>query len=135
MDQNYDDSFSMIDSVYKRVADRLDKEITQVIEAQEKDSRHDPVLYHKETQTNMKKAIDILSREINHMGSEEEFVDNLFLGIIGEHRTLQQGFIGAMFKVLSMYSKAPFDLRNEDSVRVCRKMAEVMKDDLYFRFI
>jgi hypothetical protein len=118
-----------------RVTERLEKELQRAIAAKEQDYRSDTTLYHGETKTNIDNAMKALFKEVNHMGSDEEVVDNMFLAIVNEHRTLQQGFIGAMFKVLSMYSKAPFDLRNEDSVRVCRKMAEVMKDDLYFRFI
>ena len=135
MEQNYEDSRKMIDALLERRSTREDQEMDRVQKEYEKDPHKEIPTYHLDTKKNIENAMELLFKEVNHMGSEEEFVDEVLANIIKEHRTLQQGFIGGMFKVLSLYAKAPYDLRNEDSVRVCRKMVEAMKDDLYFRFV
>ena len=135
MEQNYEDSRKMIDALQERRADREDQEMDRVQKEYEKDPHKEIPTYHLDTKKNIENAMKLLFKELNHMGSENEFIDEVLANTLSEHRTLQQCFIGGMFKILSLYAQAPHDLRNEDSVRVCRKMVEAMKDDLYFRFV
>ena len=135
MEQNYEDSRKMIDALQERRNTRIDKEMENAEETLKRDSSKNPVLYHQVTQDNVAAAMKLLFKELNYMGSENEFIDEVLANTLAEHRTIQQCFIGGMFKILSLYAQAPHDLRNEDSVRVCRKMVEAMKDDLYFRFV
>ena len=125
----------MIDALQERRADREDQEMDRVQKEYEKDPHKEIPTYHLDTKKNIENAMKLLFKELNHMGSENEFIDEVLANTLSEHRTLQQCFIGGMFKILSLYAQAPYDLRNEDSVRVCRKMVEAMKDDLYFRFV
>lgn len=53
--------------------------------------------------------------------------------LLRTHRTLQQNFWRAIYNIAICYKDAASDPRNEDSVRFCKKIAEL--EDIYFSFV
>lgn len=58
---------------------------------------------------------DLLNR-----GTGDDVVDPMFDGIVRMHRTLQQNFWRVIGDVCDKYAGAPFDARNEGSVKFCK---------------
>jgi hypothetical protein len=69
----------------------------------------------------MQAAVEALSNVANHGASGKEFVESM----ANEHRTLQQAMTGLMlawFKHLAALPEGHYDLRNEASVRIAKKI-------------
>lgn len=80
-----------------------------------------------------------LSRELNYMGNEEEVEDALREYLGREHPTLQQNFfkhvIMPAIKIFAeKHDKRFFDLRNEASCELAKKLEPMVKDQ-YLPFI
>jgi hypothetical protein len=71
----------------------------------------------------------------NYTADEEGFVNQL---VNCTHRTLQQSAFKVMFMCIKAWSEkteGQYDLRNEDTVKMSKKMVEAVKDEDYIRFI
>lgn len=93
----------------------------------------------KEGEDGMKFLGSVLANSLNGILCRPEKAGiGLSQGIMGDHRTLQQMAIGTLFQCLLNYATAPFDGRNEASVKACGQLASaVEKDDIgvYFPLI
>lgn len=66
--------------------------------------------------------------------SDEQVANAFYEELVNSHRTLQQNFWRSVAHMIKEYAKNEYyDLRNEDSVNWCKKMAEV--EDQYFRCV
>lgn len=81
-------------------------------------------------------AAEMMENFVNCMSmkaQEEEFAKKI---VFGTHRTLNQSFWGLIFKTINMqateFDKGRFDLRNEASGKLCKKIVETLGDDLMF---
>ena len=68
-------------------------------------------------------AMTIIFDELNIIGSENEIADIIAYFIIRQHRTLQQDYFRVLLKVIDEYSKASYDIRNEDSINMCKDIS------------
>lgn len=56
--------------------------------------------------------------------------------IMREHRTLQQSMMRCFMHQIKVWSETDFyDLRNEATVMLCKKIMEAVKDDEFLPFI
>ena len=56
--------------------------------------------------------------------------------ICSQHRTLQQNAMRAMTACIKEWAtQSDYDLRNEQTVMVCKKIMALVGDDLYFAFV
>ena len=61
----------------------------------------------------------------NVMGSHDDVVKGMFLGLLQSHRTLQQSLIRAFIDVMNEYAEVDTDLRNEAAVGFAKKVKEM----------
>ena len=82
-------------------------------------------------------AMSDLIMAINQMGEERAVVNGATDALLNSHRTLQQGTIAMLFKVIDNVGKQQyFDPRNEAAVTACRKVSQFIEDEnIYFPFI
>ena len=80
---------------------------------------------------NGKELAKELSKFVNCMANgkeEQEFVD----AFMREHRTLQQSAFGLVCQLVKAWSEQEhFDLRNEYTVKTCKKIMEAVGDVRY----
>lgn len=78
------------------------------------------------------KAFRAFSRYINSMSMDPKpFVEAM---TEREHRTLQQSAFGVFMACIEAWSKQEnFDLRNEYTIKMCKKIMEAVKDDWFGR--
>ena len=74
-----------------------------------------------------------LSRELNHLGNEKNVEDALAEFLRCEHPTLQQNFfkhvvVKAIEIMAEKHDNKYFDLRNEASCEIAKKLLSVTKD-------
>lgn len=83
-----------------------------------------------------KTVAEDFSNFVNSFGCDEDgFVHQL---VNNTHRTLQQSAFKVMFMCIKAWSEKneyQYDLRNEDTVKMSKKMVEAVKDEDYIRFI
>jgi hypothetical protein len=74
----------------------------------------------------------VMSRGINLIGGENDFADGFMEQFKQEHRTLQQGQLRLIFKVIEfcaeMADSGYYDGRNEAGFKACQKAREALKD-------
>lgn len=81
-----------------------------------------------------------IARELaNYVNNMNHDYANFVETITREHPTLQQSSFGLMIKCIrawaEMYDKKQYDMRNEDTCKLCHDIVEQFGDDLYLRFI
>jgi hypothetical protein len=87
----------------------------------------------REIRTEVNKALEILFRQVN--GSRPDAVGRyLTAKFRTEHRTLQQGLMSALKRLIEDYAEFDSDLRNQDAIEWAQKVKEAGKDT-YLRFI
>jgi hypothetical protein len=87
--------------------------------------------YLQDQRTKINMAIDTLCNVLNSF-SAERTDDMLVDALLHNHRTLQQSFWRTINGAMHKYAKVEYDLRNEGSVRMCERLAEVIdKEYLY----
>jgi len=86
---------------------------------------------HEELKQKIENVFDELDTCLNYDDKQvaEIFKDKL----VRTHRTLQQNFWRTVYNIALSYKDTNHDPRNEDSVRFCKKIAEL--EDTYFSFI
>jgi hypothetical protein len=71
----------------------------------------------------------------NFSCNQSDFVETL----LTEHRTLQQSAFDVMLNCIrtwsDMYEQGDYDLRNEDTCRICNQIVNQLGDELHTRFI
>lgn len=86
------------------------------------------IMEHKEhlnkSKEEIKKAVDIIFRELNVMNHEDLLGDILSQELSIQHRTIQQAFIGQFKRVVEKHAESPTDPRNQASV----DWAKLVKD-------
>lgn len=92
--------------------------------------------YSEEEQKEAQEVVNVVSKHINNMGFSPEF---FIEAMSHEHRTLQQSFtkicIAWFQKLHELGEKGYYDLRNEDSVKLARKLKPVIDEFGGLRFI
>jgi len=88
----------------------------------------------------VKGVVDSLFNELNKMGNEEKVGEYFIEALRCQHRTLQQNFFGhIVLPVIRDFSKRcdekQYDMRNEASCSVAKKIEPVIKDDIRLPFI
>ena len=96
-------------------------------------------IYNRKSAENIRDAINVLFNELNAMGQEGHVEKVIVESVQMNHRTLQQNFFSHLVVPLikdfaKRYDSGNYDLRNEDSCRVAKKLEPILKDE-YFRFI
>jgi hypothetical protein len=87
----------------------------------------------REIRTEVNKALEILFRQVN--GSRPDVLARyLTARFRTEHRTLQQGLMSALKRLIEDYAEFDPDLRNQDAIEWAQKVKEAGKD-AYLRFI
>lgn len=83
--------------------------------------------------SNAEIAFRALSNFVNsYSRGAKEFADCLDK----EHRTLQQSMMGVFAACIRKWAEMKYyDLRNEDTVKFCKKLVEQFGDEMYFRYI
>jgi hypothetical protein len=82
----------------------------------------------KEWYDHVGSSMDILGRAVNG-SSPQEVAEAMYLGIHGDHRTIQAQVVLSILKFLEIYQDASFDLRNERAVRAATKISQYVKDE------
>jgi ABC-type Zn uptake system ZnuABC Zn-binding protein ZnuA len=79
------------------------------------------------------RAFNTFSHALNVMSSHDNFVNALLSCVVQDHRTLQQSFFSAIFSLIEKYGNLEenyySDLRNEASLKACKKIAKFIKDE------
>jgi hypothetical protein len=92
--------------------------------------------YRAEGHEKGKQAAKDLSSALNSMTFEKEVVKGFVEGMTVQHRTLQQCSMKAIYAVIvefaEMNDRGAFDLRNQDTVKFCKKVVEQNKDAHFF---
>jgi SpoVK/Ycf46/Vps4 family AAA+-type ATPase len=82
-----------------------------------------------EMRAEVKNTVEKLSRFVNNMSCPSRiFVEE----VMKEHRTLQQSMFSLFLKCMEAWSKLPenhYDLRNEYTVKMSRKIMEAVEED------
>jgi hypothetical protein len=104
-----------------------------------KDSPEDIVRYNERYDKaaneleNLARAFDTISRTLNVMSNHDNIVEALLACVVQDHRTLQQSFFDAIFSLIKKYGNLDesmySDLRNEASLKACKKIAQFIKDE------
>ena len=79
-------------------------------------------------------------RKVNSMSTSEEFTSAFANAVLNEHRTLQQGVMRGIYKLIEGWAKAGelkhYDARNEATVHFCQSIKTLAeKDNVAFPFI
>lgn len=87
----------------------------------------------------VKDAIETLFNEINYMGNGDRIIKDIQEAIQPQHRTLKQGFMrDVIVPIINQFAKdydnGYYDLRNESTVKVCKKLSETLEQE-HFPFI
>jgi len=87
----------------------------------------------------IKDIIDKLFTELNRMGNERKVGEFVTEAIRYQHRTLQQNYFSNVIlpsikDFAKRYDEGQFDLRNEESCKLAKKIEPVVKD-VYLPFI
>lgn len=102
----------------KRLADKINEELLA------RPTGEEAALY-------MERFVNVMSNRSN----EDAFVQYV---VGGMHRTLQQSFLGLMFKVIvkgaEQYKLGRYDLRNEASLKACAELEPILRD-IYLPFV
>ena len=90
-------------------------------------------------QMQMEKDAEELAKSLTHFfntfGTEERF-KLLSKNLMNEHRTLQQTTMKFFIHQMKEWAETEFyDGRNEATVKLCKKIVEEMKDDLYLPLV
>lgn len=80
------------------------------------------MIVEKEAWDDIAKAMRILSHAVNRWDSKS-VAKAMYVGIHEDHRTLQAQVIDSMFRFLSIYAGASYDLRNKAAVEAAGKLA------------
>jgi hypothetical protein len=76
-----------------------------------------------------------LASALNRMSGEKEVIDGFLEGLSGTHRTLQQNFGNLLIASIRHLAEAKkrgwYDLRNEATVNLCEKLAEVVEAETH----
>lgn len=84
-----------------------------------------------ELKEKIKQVFDDLDQCLNY--DDREVAEIFKERLLRTHRTLQQNFWRAIYNIALTYKDAAHDPRNEDSVKFCKKIAEL--EDVYFSFV
>jgi len=77
-------------------------------------------------------VVNYLSHFVNNFNCPVEEVTNL---IMMEHRTLQQNLMRLIMKLIEKWSQQEYyDLRNEGTIKLCKRIMEAVKDDIYLPY-
>ena len=82
---------------------------------------------------NIAHAFNTFSHTLNVMSSHDNIINALLSCVVQDHRTLQQSFFAMVFSLIEKYGDLEegmySDLRNEASLKACKKIAQFIKDE------
>jgi len=83
--------------------------------------------YEAKEKKMVKDAVNNLSNFVNKFGApDKKFAQE----VMNEHRTLQQSMMRLFLATIEEWSKqTQYDLRNEDTIRISKKIMSVMEDE------
>lgn len=82
-----------------------------------------------------KKVVETFSDAVNSGLDNKEFAQ----AMMNEHRTLQQLMFGSIVSAIKswsdMYESGRYDARNEQTCKICNKIWNLLKDEMYLPLI
>jgi hypothetical protein len=86
-----------------------------------------------EEKKKVKTVVEALSNFVNNYSCpNREFAKQ----VMNEHRTLQQGMMRLFIATIEEWAKQEYyDLRNEDTIMLSRKIVETIQGESYLRFV
>jgi len=90
-----------------------------------------------ELEEEIQNVIDAIGKLANYFDPPlEEFARRMTMVL---HPTLQQNFFRCILRSIEKwadkYKNGNYDLRNEDTCRMCQKMFEALGEDIYLKFV
>jgi hypothetical protein len=85
----------------------------------------------EELKDKINQVFDDLDMCLNY--DDKEVAEIFKLKLARTHRTLQQNFWRTIHAIALHYKDMGYDLRNEDSIKFCKMIAEL--GDIYFAFV
>ena len=83
-------------------------------------------------ESKIKQGVELLGEGLNNFNYKEH-VEEAFLALSHQHRTLQQNFWRTIFGLIGKYAETEyFDARNEQSIITCKKIIKGTEKEFDF---